>query len=183
MTDILDRIPYAAFLGLTHHVSGDELTVTMPFSDHLIGNPMLPALHGGSTAALLELTAMAQARLRFPDGAPRLGGPHVINPENQGGDGAELAQGHPDGQAADMIQQGRDQSSRQHPGVGIAHQIRPIGTAHDHAICFQGLEGETQGVGVRGAGRQLRQDVLQERRGHSRVIAGVDAPRKSPLAD
>jgi uncharacterized protein (TIGR00369 family) len=75
MSDLLDRIPYARFLGLTHHLSGDELTVTMPFSDHLIGNPMLPALHGGSTAALLEMTAMAQAELRFP-GERR---PRIIN--------------------------------------------------------------------------------------------------------
>ena len=29
----------------------------MPFDDKLIGNPMLPALHGGVTAAFLETTA------------------------------------------------------------------------------------------------------------------------------
>lgn len=66
MTDILDRIPYARFLGLNTLVSGDEITVIMPFNDKLIGNPMLPALHGGSTAALLEMTAMAQVALTFP---------------------------------------------------------------------------------------------------------------------
>lgn len=38
----------------------------MPFADRLIGNPLLPALHGGSTAALLELTATARAALAFP---------------------------------------------------------------------------------------------------------------------
>jgi uncharacterized protein (TIGR00369 family) len=75
MTDILDRIPYARFLGLQTLVSGDEITVIMPFADKLIGNPMLPALHGGSTAALLELTAMAQVALGFP--GPRL--PRPIN--------------------------------------------------------------------------------------------------------
>ena len=69
---LLERIPYARFLGLSSHLSGDELTVTMPFSDHLIGNPILPALHGGSTAALLELTATAQVAMRFPsDRLPR----------------------------------------------------------------------------------------------------------------
>ena len=47
-------------------MNGDELTVVMPFADRLIGNPMLPALHGGSTAALLEMTAMAQVALAFP---------------------------------------------------------------------------------------------------------------------
>ena len=66
MTDILDRIPYARFLGLQTLVSGDEITVIMPFKDKLIGNPMLPALHGGSTAALLEMASMAQVALTFP---------------------------------------------------------------------------------------------------------------------
>jgi acyl-coenzyme A thioesterase PaaI-like protein len=71
MTALLDSIPYARFLGLRTEMDGDILTVVMPFADHLVGNPMLPALHGGSTAAMLELTAVAQVahtwpRLRLP---------------------------------------------------------------------------------------------------------------------
>lgn len=66
MSDVLDRMPYARFLGLQARRSGDELTVVMPFQDKLIGNPMLPALHGGSTAALLEITAIAQVALAYP---------------------------------------------------------------------------------------------------------------------
>lgn len=66
MSDLLDRLPYARFLALTTAEEGDALTVTMPFSDKLIGNPMLPALHGGSTAALLELTAVAQVATLYP---------------------------------------------------------------------------------------------------------------------
>ncbi|MDQ1152991.1 PaaI family thioesterase [Brevundimonas sp. SORGH_AS_0993] len=66
MSDILDRMPYARFLNLRLVVSGDEATVIMPFAERLIGNPMLPALHGGSTAALLEMTAMAQVALSYP---------------------------------------------------------------------------------------------------------------------
>jgi len=76
MTDaLLDRLPYARFLGLQSHVEGDGLTVVMPFADQLIGNPMLPALHGGSTAALLEMTAVAQVALSYP----RLRLPRPIN--------------------------------------------------------------------------------------------------------
>lgn len=72
MTGIAD-IPYARFLGLSEQRAGDELTVTMPFADRLIGNPMLPALHGGATAALLELTATTQVALLYPGPrAPRL---------------------------------------------------------------------------------------------------------------
>ena len=75
MSALLDRLPYARFLGLTSRQDGDLLTVTMPFADRLIGNPMLPALHGGATAALLELTAVAQAALSYP----RLRLPRPIN--------------------------------------------------------------------------------------------------------
>ena len=75
MSALLDRLPYARFLGLTSDQDGDVLTVTMPFADRLIGNPMLPALHGGATAALLELTAVAQVALSYP----RLRLPRPIN--------------------------------------------------------------------------------------------------------
>ena len=75
MTDLLDRLPYARFLGLTTASEGQTLTVTMPFAQKLIGNPVLPALHGGSTAALLELTAVAQVAALYP----RLRLPRPIN--------------------------------------------------------------------------------------------------------
>lgn len=75
MSRVIEAMPYARFLGLTAEQAGDTLTVTMPFSDHLIGNPMLPALHGGSTAALLEITAMAQVAESFP-------GMHLPRPIN-----------------------------------------------------------------------------------------------------
>lgn len=57
---VLDRIPYARFLGLRAELAGDEMTMVLPFGEHLIGNPMLPAIHGGVLGALMELTALAQ---------------------------------------------------------------------------------------------------------------------------
>lgn len=75
MSAVLQSIPYARFLGLRSDLEGDVLTVTMPFADRLIGNPLLPALHGGSTAAMLELTAVAQVAVSLP--GPRL--PKPIN--------------------------------------------------------------------------------------------------------
>ncbi|MFT6168712.1 MAG: hypothetical protein ACJAR9_000825 [Celeribacter sp.] len=51
------RVPYAAYLGIEFERHGDELTATMPFRADLVGNPMLQALHGGATAAFLEVTA------------------------------------------------------------------------------------------------------------------------------
>jgi acyl-coenzyme A thioesterase PaaI-like protein len=57
---LLKGIPFAAFLGVRLELAGDELTGHLPFSAHLIGNPMLPALHGGVIGAFMEITAMAQ---------------------------------------------------------------------------------------------------------------------------
>jgi len=60
MHDFLARIPYAQFLGVRAEAHGDELTLVLPYKEALIGNPMLPALHGGVVGAFMELTAVAQ---------------------------------------------------------------------------------------------------------------------------
>ncbi|MFO7758058.1 MAG: PaaI family thioesterase [Roseovarius sp.] len=51
-------VPYIGFLGVEFERRGDELTGVMPFDEKLIGNPLLPALHGGATAAFLEITSI-----------------------------------------------------------------------------------------------------------------------------
>jgi len=58
LTALVHGIPYSQFLGIEFDRRGDELTAVMPFQDKLIGNPLLPALHGGATAAFLEVTAI-----------------------------------------------------------------------------------------------------------------------------
>jgi uncharacterized protein (TIGR00369 family) len=60
LTAALARIPYAAFLGVRAELKGDELTLVLPFKETLIGNPLLPALHGGVVGALMELSALSQ---------------------------------------------------------------------------------------------------------------------------
>lgn len=57
---LIDGVPYIGFLGVTFDRRGDELTAVLPFDDKLIGNPALPALHGGVTAAFLEITAIIE---------------------------------------------------------------------------------------------------------------------------
>ena len=59
-------VPYVRFLGMRVELAGDEMTAVLPFSQHLIGNPMLPAIHGGAIGAFLELTALAQLSLAEP---------------------------------------------------------------------------------------------------------------------
>ena len=40
-------VPYARFLGVRLDIRGDQFGACMPFDKKLIGNPALPALHGG----------------------------------------------------------------------------------------------------------------------------------------
>ena len=54
----IDAVPYARFLNLTAGEIDGELVTTMRYGDHLIGNPSLPALHGGTLGALLESAAI-----------------------------------------------------------------------------------------------------------------------------
>ena len=54
--------PYSRFLGITEQATADGLTTRMPFDPRLVGNPILPALHGGTLGAFLETTAMRQVQ-------------------------------------------------------------------------------------------------------------------------
>ena len=54
---MVDAIPYARWLGITPETIDGRLGCKLTFSPMLIGNPSLPALHGGTVAALLESTA------------------------------------------------------------------------------------------------------------------------------
>src|SRR5665647_1750310 len=47
--------PFARCLGIR---PGENGTLVMPFSPKIIGNPILPAIHGGMTGAFLETTAI-----------------------------------------------------------------------------------------------------------------------------
>ncbi|MFD1911343.1 PaaI family thioesterase [Halodurantibacterium flavum] len=57
---LVHGVPYIQFLGIRFDRRGDELTAILPFDEKLIGNPMLPALHGGATAAFLEVAAIIE---------------------------------------------------------------------------------------------------------------------------
>tara|TARA_R110000824_G_scaffold118960_15_gene272413 strand:- start:107942 stop:108376 length:435 start_codon:yes stop_codon:yes gene_type:complete len=56
----LEAIPYAQFLNISIDQKGNEITTVMHFDEKLIGNPVLPALHGGAIGAFLEMTAIIQ---------------------------------------------------------------------------------------------------------------------------
>lgn len=62
---LIEGIPYAAFLGIRAVPAGDELTTILPFKHELIGNPVLPALHGGVIGAFLETTAILELLIKI----------------------------------------------------------------------------------------------------------------------
>ena len=56
----LQRSPYVRFLGMRAELAGDEMTAILPFAPHLVGNTIIPALHGGVIGGFMEATALAQ---------------------------------------------------------------------------------------------------------------------------
>lgn len=71
---VIDRIPYTAHLGIRVEAAhADGPLFVLPFRQDLVGNPRLPAIHGGAVAALMEAAALvvtlvdeAQSRLPKP---------------------------------------------------------------------------------------------------------------------
>lgn len=57
---LVGAVPYIRFLGIRFDRMGDEITAHLPFQPMLIGNPAIPALHGGVTAAFLEVAAIIE---------------------------------------------------------------------------------------------------------------------------
>ena len=51
--------PYVKRLGVVFDEHGDELTGILPYKETLVGNPLIPALHGGAIGAFMEITASA----------------------------------------------------------------------------------------------------------------------------
>lgn len=75
MSTIIDAIPYARFLGVEAERINGVLECVLPFRQTNVGNPALPAIHGGVIGAFLELTAIL--RLIDESGTSRV--PKPIN--------------------------------------------------------------------------------------------------------
>lgn len=57
---VLETVPYFRFMGIGLGVKEGKLTATMTYGEHLVGNPTLPALHGGTLGALLEAVSQCE---------------------------------------------------------------------------------------------------------------------------
>lgn len=55
---VVNLIPYAKLLGVQMKQEDGTLLFVLPFSEHNVGNPVLPALHGGVIGGFLENSAI-----------------------------------------------------------------------------------------------------------------------------
>ncbi len=55
---LIDKIPYAQFLGIQSQVDGDKITFHLPPKKSNVGNPMLQAIQGGALGGFLETSAL-----------------------------------------------------------------------------------------------------------------------------
>lgn len=72
---LLHLIPYATLIGVECSRVGDELLFRLPANKDNIGNPLLPAIHGGVIAGFMELAAAMH--LLIATGSP--GVPKIID--------------------------------------------------------------------------------------------------------
>lgn len=63
---LIDLIPYARMLGIAFHEDDDgELVFRLGFQKQNIGNPAMPALHGGAVGAFMEHAAIFELLWRL----------------------------------------------------------------------------------------------------------------------
>ena len=56
--DLIDAVPYARLIGIQSAPLGDELIFKLPQNDDNLGNPTLPAIHGGVIGGFMEMAAL-----------------------------------------------------------------------------------------------------------------------------
>ena len=69
---VIQAMPYAALIGMTCIPIGDSLIFKLPPSEDNIGNPILPALHGGVIAGFMEMSASLHAILTEHTSIPKV---------------------------------------------------------------------------------------------------------------
>ncbi len=60
LVSLIKQIPFCKTLGIKLDCLGNEITAHLPFKKDFIGNPAIPALHGGIIGSFLEITAIIQ---------------------------------------------------------------------------------------------------------------------------
>jgi acyl-coenzyme A thioesterase PaaI-like protein len=66
-SDLIKIIPYAQIIGLECQRFGDDVIFKLPPKETNLGNPILPAIHGGVIGGFMELSASLYLVMFQPD--------------------------------------------------------------------------------------------------------------------
>ena len=66
LLDTLLATPFVSRIGVRLEQKGPDLTGVLPFTDKLVGNPLIPALQGGAVGAFMEVVASASLLVSQP---------------------------------------------------------------------------------------------------------------------
>lgn len=69
---VIQAMPYAKLIGMTCIPIGKSLIFKLPPNEDNIGNPTLPALHGGVIAGFMEMSATLHAVLTQDTSIPKV---------------------------------------------------------------------------------------------------------------
>ncbi|MFE8073154.1 PaaI family thioesterase [Marinobacteraceae bacterium S3BR75-40.1] len=64
LTRLIEAVPYARTIGMGCERFGEETVFKLPQRDSNLGNPILPAVHGGVIGGFMEMSAMLYLMLR-----------------------------------------------------------------------------------------------------------------------
>ena len=67
---IIQSSPFSRFLGIEAQADERGVLAILPIRDELIGNVMLPAMHGGCVASFLEIACLLQLAYETGTNAP-----------------------------------------------------------------------------------------------------------------
>lgn len=72
LDDALAAMPYARWLGMEASMEDGVMIAALPYRENLVGNPAIPALHGGVIGAFMEFAAALQICVACETGHPPL---------------------------------------------------------------------------------------------------------------
>jgi len=85
LAGMVAAVPYIRHLGVGFDRRGDELTAQLHYDERLIGNPLVPALHGGAIGSFLEITAIMELAWALVWERMEGGGPEAAAAEIEAG--------------------------------------------------------------------------------------------------
>lgn len=62
---LINSVPYAKTIGMTCNKAGEEVIYQLPAKQSNIGNPTLPAIHGGVLGGFIEQAAILHVLMRM----------------------------------------------------------------------------------------------------------------------